>query len=106
MIHPGLTVEKWNSYFPETQLGNIGAEVLRMINWQKQGEDNSARLSLERALELIDLTVGDPKWQGRSKELLRMREILCARIYAPEEFFVSGEQLENYFNPFAVIARR
>ncbi|HCA67194.1 MAG: hypothetical protein A2249_04270 [Candidatus Jacksonbacteria bacterium RIFOXYA2_FULL_44_7] len=31
---------------------------------------------IERAYELVDLTVADPKWRGRSKELLRIREML------------------------------
>ena len=106
MIHPGLTAEKWQNYSRELQLGNIGAEVLRMINRQNQGEIDSAKLSLERVLELIDLTVNDPKWPGKQKELLRMREILCARIFAPSEFAIPDEQLIKYFNAFGILARR
>lgn len=105
MIHPGLTKEKWESLQLEEQMGNIGAEVARLLNRIRQNDSESARLSLERALELIDLTVSDPKWRGRSKELLRLREVLCGRVYSKDVYSVTDEELMNYFLPFAILAR-
>lgn len=34
-------------------------------------------------LELLDLTIEDPRWRGtgRLKELLRLREVLCDLFY-------------------------
>ena len=34
-------------------------------------------VSFVRALELLDLTIADPRWRGRRKELIRTRTFLC-----------------------------
>jgi hypothetical protein len=36
MYHPTLTQEKWNGLSKVEQLGNIGSEVSRAINWRKK----------------------------------------------------------------------
>ena len=58
-----------------------------------------------RALELLDLTIGDPRWRGRRKELMRVREVLCDAMLGGKEYGSDLAGLDRYFYPFAVAAR-
>lgn len=65
--------ERWEKLTKREQLLNTGAEFMRAKVWQ--GEDKEKfLLALERALELIDLSLRDPKWQGQHLKLLRLRD--------------------------------
>ena len=59
-----------------------------------------------RALELLDLTLADPRWRGRRKEIARAREILCDAVDGGHEYGSTLEALDRYFLAFAVLARR
>ena len=48
-----------------------------------RGRDRDSRLmsgAVERALELLDLTLADPRWRHRLSEIERARELLCAAV--------------------------
>ncbi len=86
------------------QLANVGSEVARARRWQ----DKDAQLcekAFERALELLDLTIGDPRWKGRRKELTRVREVLCDAMLGGKEYGGDLADLDRYFYVFAVAAR-
>jgi hypothetical protein len=63
--------------------------------------------AFERMLELLDLTVEDPKWRTpcRLRELLRLREEVCDVFHGNEVFGASIETLKKYFLYFAIAAR-
>jgi len=82
------------------QLANVGAEVGRMRR------PRGAVGALERALELLDLTLADARWQGRRKEIARARELLCDAADGGREYGTVLEDLDRYFLAFAVVARR
>lgn len=87
-FHKKLTQENWNSLPVDQQILNIGAELLRARNSLAHHQEGGETLqnSLDRALELIDLTVDDRKWPaGKLKELLRFREVLA-------EFYASADK--------------
>ena len=77
-IHGNLTQEKWNGLPRSRQILNIASELQRALKRLSISPDEF-RLSLERAFELIDLTIEDRwKWSsGRLKELLRFREVMA-----------------------------
>ena len=77
-FHKNLTQERWNGFNKKEQILNIASELLRSKKWTEKGNNEHLKNSLDRALELIDLTINDrKKWQkGSLKELLRLREIL------------------------------
>ena len=78
-LHPSLTEEKWQMLSKTKQILNIGSELTRAKNSFAKGYGPDGRSSLDRALELLDLTIGDPKWQsGARRELLCLREHLGA----------------------------
>jgi acyl-CoA hydrolase len=62
--------------------------------------------AFERALELIDLTLADPRWRGRLKEIARAREVLCDAADGGRDYGATLEDLDRYFLDFAVLARR
>ena len=97
---------KWFKLSIEEQMGNIGSEVGRTRNWQ--GKDAKLFLgSMERALELMDLTIEDERWKnmGRRREVAEARELFCFAAMGDNEYKTSLEDLDNYFLQFALAAR-
>ena len=77
LIHKNLGAGKWRTLSFAEQMGNIGSEVSRAGRWQ--GKDEKLfQGAIERALELFDLTLEDPRWHGgRLREIARSREVFC-----------------------------
>ncbi|MDO8470405.1 MAG: hypothetical protein Q7S63_00300 [bacterium] len=105
-FHKELASGRWFTLSIAEQLGNIGSEVGRTRQWQGKDEEKfqGAR---DRALELFDLTLKDPRWgKGRSREIARAKEVFCDAIEGGKEYGSSLEDMERYFFPFALIARK
>lgn len=98
VIHKTLTQEKWQALNLREQMGNIGSEISRAQNPLNQPQ------AVERALELIDLTLADPKLKHK-KEVARVREFLCDTVYGKNQYNTSLKDLNDYFFWFAVAAR-
>ncbi len=71
--HKNLTQEKWTRYSLKQQMLMIGSELSRLSHLKDNASQNNC---LERAFELIDLTIDDSKLGAGRKELLRLREAL------------------------------
>lgn len=103
--HAGLASGGWSRFTLSQQLGNVGSEVSRALRWT--GKDpRLADGALVRALELLDLTIQDPRWRKRLKELLRARELLCDAWLGGKEYGSDLKGLDRYFFAFALAARR
>lgn len=102
--HKTLAEGRWKEFSLLEQLGNIGSEVSRAIRWRGKDEKLYQDASW-RALELMDLTLEDPRWQKRLKELARAREVLCDAIFGGKEYGTKLEDLNRYFFLFALAAR-
>jgi hypothetical protein len=76
-----------------------------MRHWQGRDERLMWR-AFERALELLGLTVADPRWQSRRREIARAREALCDAATGGIEYGTTLEDLDCCFLAFAVAARR
>lgn len=102
--HKELANGGWGKLSLVEQLGNIGSEISRARNWQ-----NKDRVQFEnavfRALELIDLTLTDPRWRNRLKEIARLREVICDAYLGGKEYGSNFEDLLPYFDQFALVAR-
>ena len=86
-------------------MGNIGSEVGRSINARAAGNDKRMNGALDRALELFDLTIADPKNRGAClKEICRAREVVCDFLFGDNEYSSTGESLDRYFMAFALAA--
>ena len=86
------------------QLANVGSDVARAHRWQEK-DPQLCEKAFTRALELLDLTIGDVRWKGRRKELARAREVLCDAMLGGKEYGSDLASLDRYFYPFAVFAR-
>lgn len=128
-LHRELAAGRWHTLSLMEQLGNVGSEVGRTrSSW---GNDEArSRLAAERALELFDLTLDDPRWRGpaftevtagkpdfarqsadyagrgRRQEIARAREVFCDTVWNSGALFgATLEELERYFYPFAYATR-
>lgn len=103
--HKSLAAGGWHTLSLLEQLGNIGSEVHRILRWR--GEDKKQyQAAVERALELFDLTLEDPRWRGRLREIARAREVFCDSVLGGKEFNSSLEDLDRYFFQFALAAQQ
>jgi len=99
-----MTIDNWQKLSLMEQMGNIGSEISRALNWR--GKDkNSYNNAIDRALELLDLTIADSRWRGRLKEIVRARELLANAMFGGKEYKTTFEDLNNYFFHFAFAAR-
>jgi len=97
-----LNVSRWHNFSLAEQLGNIGSEAQRAFAWQEKGEEKQKEKSVERFLELIDLSLSDKRWQKRCLEIARLREVLCDYFFAKNSLGNSMENIKNYFFDFAL----
>jgi hypothetical protein len=102
--HRDLTAGRWGQLSLAEQLGNVGSEVGRMLRWRERDERLAAG-AFDRALELLDLTLADPRWRGRLSEIARARELLCDAAAGGGTYGSTLEGLDRYFLAFAVSAR-
>jgi hypothetical protein len=105
-IHVGLAGGGWRELTLMEQLANIGSEVGRASRARALGNEQRLAGALDRTLELFDLTLEDPRWAGRSREIARAREVVCDYLVGDNEFGSTPASLERYFLPFAMVARR
>lgn len=105
IIHKELASGRWFKLSLAEQLANIGSEVNRARRWQGKDE-NIFWGAVERALELFDLTLKDQRWRGRLREIARVREVFCDAVLGEKNYQTSLKDLERYFLPFALFARR
>ena len=103
--HRDLAAGRWGQFSLAEQLGNVGSEVGRMVRWRGRDERLMAG-AFERALELLDLTLADPRWRDRLREIARAREVLCDAAAGGSAYGTTLESLDRYFLAFAVAARR
>ena len=104
IYHPQLAAGRWQQLSLVTQLANIGSEVSRAIKWKNLSNEPFFQQAFERMLELIDLTVADPKNRKRLKEVLRAREMLVDYLMYDNVYHSTDEQWLKYFDAFAILS--
>lgn len=98
-VHRGLAAGRWYELSLVEQMANIGSEVERTISWR----DRNAQISgaaFERCLELLDLTLADPRHRGRLRELARLREVLVDYLAFDNRYGSTDESCRRYFHAF------
>jgi len=104
--HADLAAGRWHSMSLMEQLGNAGSEVSRALRARGKGHADRELSALKRFLDLIDMTIADPRLKGRRKEICRVREIVCDYFVGENVYRSTPESLDRYFMPYAAIARR
>lgn len=103
--HQELASGRWTNFSFFVQMANIGSEVERALKWRQRDIRNS-QLASDRALELLDLTIDDPKnhTPSRLKELFRIREFLVDDLFLSNEYHSTYESWHSYFGAFTYAA--
>ena len=96
---------KWSQFSLTQQLGHVASEISRAKHWEEKGDAASRDKALERALELIDLTLLDRRWAKRLKEIVRLREVICDWFSQQENYDVSRLSIDEYCATFALYGR-
>ena len=96
-----ISRQKWQQFSLGQQLGHVASEISRARHWQEEGNDTSRNLALERALELLDLTIADDRFRNRLKEILRLREVICDWYSGEKNYPISAHSLEEYCEIYA-----
>jgi hypothetical protein len=105
--HRDLASGRWFRLSLAEQLGNIGSEVSRAAKWSGRN-DRLAQGALERALELFDLTLDDPRHRqspARLREIARAREVVVDFFAGPNDYGSTAAGLQRYFDAYALAAR-
>ena len=106
--HRDLAAGRWWELSLAEQLGNVGSEISRAERWKSRNPD-VARGALYRALELLDLTLADPRLRAsrpRLREIARAREVVADYFAGPNQYGSTGPSLQKYFDAYALAARR
>ena len=104
-LHAGLTAERWEAMSLVEQMGNIGSEVARALRAREKANPDRLKESLDRALELFDLTLSDRRLEGRRKEICRAREVLLDYVVGSNDYASTAASLDDYYLRFGVAAR-
>jgi hypothetical protein len=100
--HAELAAGRWQTFPLVEQLANVGSEVERALNWAAKGNASYSQKALERGLELLDLTIADPRHRRRLRELTRLREVLLDYFVGDNAYGSSESNWRGYFRPYAV----
>jgi len=107
-VHRDLAGGRWWTLSLAEQLGNVGSEISRASRWRSRNPE-TARLAFYRALELIDLTLADPRLRGtpaRLREIARAREVVADFFAGTNQYHSSAASLQKYFDQYALAARK
>ncbi|MFH1144345.1 MAG: hypothetical protein V1774_07360 [Candidatus Eisenbacteria bacterium] len=106
--HREMAAGRWWELTICEQMAHVGSEVGRTLNWRTRNPE-IARSALERALELLDLTLADPRYRHsveRLREVARAREVLLDFLVGENEYGSTGPDLQRYFDTFAAAVAR
>jgi hypothetical protein len=103
-MHAELAAGRWQSFSLLEQMANVGSEVERALKWAAKGDFEHRDLALERGLELLGLTIADPRHRTRLRELTRLREVLLDYFWGDNEFGSDPQAWRRYFGAFGMAA--
>jgi hypothetical protein len=106
IYHKELTAGRWSTMPFLLQMANTASEVERALNRKEKGDEVYANRAAERAIELMDLTLCDPKNRSRLKELARAREAFTDFFWGDNEYNSSATSWRSYYSQFSFAARR
>jgi hypothetical protein len=104
--HNDLAAGRWFTFTLAEQLGNVGSDYERALRWKATGDKIRFEHAFARTLELLDLTIADPRWKNhRLKELTRLREVICDELFNETPEFNHPSDLREYFLYFGILSR-
>ena len=104
IVHRELAAGRWRDFALVEQMANVGSEVERALAWASRGNQEFSGRALERGLELLGLTIADPKHRHRLKELTRVRETLLDYFLGDNHYASTADGWHRYFHAFGMAA--
>lgn len=104
IFHKDLSPERWFRFSLFEQLGNVGSDIERTVQLKNRGMLEDSGCAFDRSLELLDLTIADPKNRRHLKEIVRAQELLVDYFMYDNEYGSTDECWQNYFFDFAYAA--
>ena len=98
--HKDLAAGRWGELSFCEQMANIGSEVSRALNWKNKANNEYCQKAVNRALELLYLTINTVTIQSHYKELTRLREALIDYFLGENQFCSSEKLWRKYFDHF------
>lgn len=102
--HKGLADGGWAEIPFNLQMGNIGSEVSRSLKWKEKGNEKRMNASIDRALELFDLSMKFSKKSAQLKEICRAREEFCDYFFGDNTFGTNPVQMQRYYDQFVMMS--
>lgn len=104
--HQSLAAGRWSRMPLAEQMANIGSEVERALHWRAKNNTLFSQKAVDRALELLDLSLESAQGFPRLKELARTREALVDYFYGSNQYRSAESSWRKYFLSFAVAVRK
>jgi len=115
--HQKLASGGWEKLNFFEQMANIGSEVERGITWRNknkgtlvscsaQNNDLYSQKAIERAFELLNLTIASQQKQKKLKELTRLREVLVDYFFGQNQYSSTDRLWQKYFYAFNYAAMK
>lgn len=104
--HKDLAAGRWARMPLVEQMANVGSEVERALSWRDKGNAEYSRRALDRALELIDMTLAAVQGYARRREIARVREGLADHFEGGNRYASDASSWKKYFAAFTYAARR
>jgi len=96
-IHADLAAGRWHTLPLLEQLAHVGSDVGRAARWYGKDPQRCEQAFL-RALELLDLTIADARWEGRRKELVRVQEPFSPAAATPSGLCLKRIRQASFVN--------
>lgn len=104
IVHRELAAGRWRDFSLVEQMANVGSEVERALGWASRDNREFSGRALERGLELLGLTIADPRHRHRLKELTRVREALVDYFLGDNHYASTADAWHRYFHAFGMAA--
>lgn len=104
--HQKLASGGWEKLNFFEQMANIGSEVERSIAWKNKKNDSYSQKAIERAFELLNLTIASQQKQKKLKELTRLREMLVDYFFGQNQYSSTSKLWQKYFYAFNYAAMK
>ena len=95
----------WITLSIAEQLANVGSEYEHALRWKERHDEEPFQHAFGRMMELLDLTIADPRWQNhRLKELTLLKEFIIDELCNEVRKYPDPRDLRKYFRWFASLA--
>ncbi len=108
--HESLAEGRWAQMSFSSQMANIGSEISRAIKAKKRGKHDRMTNAVERALELMDLSIlcaakaasyDNTAAKSHLRELTRARAEICDFFLDNNKYGCTDTVIMKYYDAFA-----